>query len=160
MPRLGTPKLRSVSERRRQRGFVDGTTLALFAVGVLAALALFASEEASATASLQQARRLSLLSSANRDLVLAHLWFEEWVAGDATINLERDVDATLDASIDGISAVLDGRVERGVGALPLSLEPLRKELEVLRGELRELLEMTRSRAKDRLGEGQIGGQAD
>jgi hypothetical protein len=51
--------------------------------------------------------QLTTLAKTKESVLLAHLWFEEWVGGDESIQLDKDVFQQLDKAIDVLTALLD-----------------------------------------------------
>ena len=89
----------------------------------------------------------------------AHLWFEEAVANDRSLNVEKDVLAPLQRSVDSLANVLEGQAPSNVQAAARDPE-IATTLGRLRGDVEQLLSITRDRWNKRDSEGRIGGELD
>lgn len=137
---------------------IDRTTIVVLLAGTACIGGLDWSQRATARESAQNERRLTTLATTKESVLLAHLWFEEWVGGDPSIQLDKDVFEPLDTAIEVLTVLL----EQGSGEekRPMRPGPLRDDFEALREELRSMRSSARVRAADRGGAGTIGGAAD
>lgn len=92
-------------------------------------------------------------------VALAHLWFEEAIQGDKSVELQRDVYANIDGATQVAKAMLDGGVVEA-GEFEATVE--KETREVLRGvvaALEEWRSMTEVRWKDK-EQGRAGSEQD
>jgi PAS domain S-box-containing protein len=59
---------------------------------------------------------LTLLGNVKNQVTKSHLWLEELIAGDASLNYERDVQEPLTGSLSNLQNAYDGKIN-GLGAL-------------------------------------------
>ncbi len=137
---------------------LDRATFAVLLVGTLCLAGLDWSQRATARETAQSEARLTALATTKEKVLLAHLWFEEWVGGDNSIQLEKDVFGQLQSGIDALTILLDDGGSDAQMRLPQGA--LRQDFQALREDLRLLLESARIRSKDRTGAGHIGGAED
>ena len=52
---------------------------------------------------------LTLLANVKNQVTTTHLWLEELIAGDASLNYERDVQQPMQASLNNLQAAYDGK---------------------------------------------------
>src|SRR5574339_579357 len=52
---------------------------------------------------------LTLLENVKNRVTTSHLWLEELIAGDASLNYERDVQQPMQASLSNLQAAYDGK---------------------------------------------------
>lgn len=102
--------------------------------------------------------RLTALATTKENVLLAHLWFEEWVGGDTSIQLERDVFGRLQSSVDALTIVLDERADGQEKRLASGV--MRQDFLALREDFKALRASAEARTRDRTGAGHIGGVED
>ncbi len=137
---------------------VDRTTFAIFFAGIFSIGGLEWSQRLTARESEHNEVQLTTLATTKESVLLAHLWFEEWVAGDASIKLDRDVFPQLDKAIAVLTELLqDAGVDNEVVLHP---GVIRDDFDKLRNELRTLRASAEARSQDRVGTGHVGGMED
>ena len=57
---------------------------------------------------------LTLLNNVKNQVTKSHLWLEELIAGDASLNYERDVQEPLAGSLSNLQGAYDGKIN-GLG---------------------------------------------
>jgi hypothetical protein len=91
----------------------------------------------------------------------AHLWFEEALAMDESVRVERDVDQPIREAIELVRATLVGGETEGFGHLePVGQEDARTALGLMLAELERFEDVTRERWLARDEEGETGGRLD
>jgi signal transduction histidine kinase/DNA-binding response OmpR family regulator len=136
----------------------DRTSVAVLLTGMTCIAGLDWSQRVTSRDNARNEAQLTTLLKTKENVVLAHLWFEEWVGGDSSIDVEKEVFGQIDAGVNALTRLL----EEDAGE-PGELTPageIRQELESLRTELQALRGLGQERAKDRIGTGHIGGDKD
>jgi len=137
---------------------LDRTTIAVIVGGAICIWGLDWSQRATSRENQRNESQLVALATSKEKVLLAHLWFEEWVGGDSSIILESDVFGPLDACIAALTELLDANADSDTSILPRG--EIRKDFDNLREEFRSLRIQSQKRAKDRAGAGHIGGDED
>lgn len=137
---------------------LDRTTLAVLLAGIGCIGGLDWSQRVTARENARNGTQLTTLAKTKENVILAHLWFEEWVGGDTFIQVDKDVFHHLDVAIE----VLTNSLEQGAGSEEAQFipGPQRQDFVTLRDELRTFRAMAQVRARDRVGHGTIGGEED
>lgn len=143
---------------RRLLKSADRTTFAVLFTGICCIGGLEWSHRLTARETERNEAQLTTLAMTKENVLLAHLWFEEWVAGDASIVLDTDVFQHLDAGIAALTTLLEPDVRAGTASLPPGSG--RDDFDKLREEFRRLRASAQARARDRAGAGQVGGTED
>ena len=89
----------------------------------------------------------------------AHLWFEEAVANDKSLNVDKDVLAPLQRSVEELTQALEGpapSVEQPAARAPKVSDKVQR----LRDELGQLIAITQNRWEKKDSDGRIGGELD
>lgn len=101
--------------------------------------------------------QLAALALVRENVVLAHLWFEEWIAGDSSISLDQDVYGRVNQGI----AALATAVEQGtVDATAHETGVTGEDFNSLREQLRTWRSSAEARTRDRDGLGRAGNVDD
>lgn len=82
-------------------------------------------------------------------LPVAHLWFEEAIAGDSTVDLEREVFQNIDDAIADCDLFLQGGEERGRRIEAVPAGELRRGIDSLRGMIVAWRSLTETRWENR-----------
>ncbi len=144
MSTADAPELFKPASERAPRGY--RTPAAVLVLGALSiALLLWTS-----LVSEQQAIQDLMLDDAIRKLEVAvatsHLWLEELLTGDTSVDSEAEIWQNLDRSVELVGQVLDGSVEpEGRALRPLRDPRLRQQAEDLRTRIIELRKASRER---------------
>jgi len=136
---------------------LDRTTLAVLLAGIFCIGGLDWSQRVTARENTRNENQLTTLANTKEKVLLAHLWFEEWVGGDTTIQLDKDVFHQLDVAVEALTVLLKQHDGDEASLLP---GPIRDDFAKLRGELQTLRANAQQRSKDRIGAGTIGGDED
>jgi signal transduction histidine kinase/DNA-binding response OmpR family regulator len=81
---------------------------AMLVVGALAIGTVFYSQQLTSRTFEQDAPLILLSESVEWNVAVAHLWFEEALAGDASIDLRRDIYSHIDEALALINAAIEG----------------------------------------------------
>ncbi len=106
-----------------------------------------------------KAALMAMCEGIRTDVADAHLWFEEAVANDATLDVERDVLTKLGDSVEHVTRALDGS-EPSLEQTAARESEVAPKLARLRGELGQFISTTQERWDEKDGEGRIGGALD
>lgn len=135
------------------------SVIAIVAIGAASIGSLFYSQLLSTRIFERNANLVRLTETTQYEVATAHLWFEEALGGDATIDLQTDVHGRLMAMIGLINAQLnaaDSQLELNGN----SLAEVRHELSILAQRIAALDAMVDTRWRDRATTGAIGGVED
>lgn len=103
---------------------------------------------------------VSLCESVRTDTATAHLWFEEAVAGDETVDVDAHVFARFEGALRHVTSALEGRTTQFGEVAEVVDEEVRAQLLPLRDSLNDFLAISRERWVKKKGEGRIGGELD
>ena len=135
--------------------------VALVPVLLLAIGAVLGSQYLSSHMTRQQDALLSLADRVNQRLTVAHLWFEEALAGDGFVNLQLQVYRPMDEADALLEAALQGGSDfRGLPLEAVDSPALREEFKDLQAQLHQWRAMTAERWEDRTHRGAIGSPLD
>ena len=101
---------------------------------------------------------IRMTQSIQQEIATAHLWFEELLGGDNSIDLDKDVREPIAAALDDVDAGL-GRGEFGLVAFNF-LPDVHADLVVLRNDIETFDRLVLSRWESRDTTGAIGGEED
>jgi len=104
----------------------------------------------------EKMRLAAVCEEVRSDVSRAHLWFEEAIAEDATLNVDTDVLEPLEMSRRKIALVM----EDGEMGSANHVGETQADFEAILAELSHLIDVTRQRWSTREGEGRIGGVLD
>lgn len=144
---------------RRNKLFV-GVLSALF-ISILAGLVASTSWYVRADA-LRRDRDaiLRMTDSVGSEVSDAHLWFEEWLAADSTVQIDSDVLDRLERMRASVAALLDGEPVNGVAIGSVVRNENRAAAETLADLLADFDDLTRERRRRGADGGQTGGELD
>ena len=106
----------------------------------------------------ENAAVIRMTQKIQQEIATAHLWFEEALGGDQSIDLQRDVREPIAAALDFVDAGL-GRGDSAVQNFDF-LPEVRKDLLVLRSDIETFDRLVKSRWERRHTTGAIGGAED
>ena len=134
--------------------------LAALGIGVAAITIILYSQRLTSRAYRRHSAYIRLTESVQQKVSVAHLWFEEALGGDATIDLETDVYPRIDEALVLIQAGLVGG-DTEIGHVdPLPPAAARSLLQHLDERVRFLRNAVDKRWLDRSGAGAIGSAQD
>lgn len=107
---------------------------------------------------IEQASLIRMTQTIQQDIAIAHLWFEEALAGDSSIDIQRDVRGPIDSALNLVDVGLNGGIsEKGIINL---LPETRDNLLALGNNIELLSNLATSRWEHRDTTGVIGGEED
>jgi len=128
------------------------------ALGVFSIAVVFYSQWLTTRDFYQNTTLIRITQAVQREIAMAHLWFEEALAGDTSINLDADVRRRIRTAQDLVTTAHDGGTTTYgvVEATPVT----ENNLLALRGKIDELERMLMARWEGRDSTGVIGGAQD
>lgn len=103
---------------------------------------------------------IRVCESMQKEIANAHLWFEEAISGDETLDVEDDVYRLLRRSMDSVELALLGGESPFGQVLPVHSKSAAADLRTLRSELMSYLRLTEERWKNKDTSGKPGGPLD
>ena len=150
----------TVNVRRLTVGF-DRITMVMLIVGFATVGIVLWSQRITLRTFAEHETKIAFASRIEQRVTMAHLWFEEALGNDPTIDMERNVYAHIDDSLAVIQITLDGgRVGAGAEVSGIGDPDQRAELEVLEMSIRRWRSMTERRWDKRHTGGGVGEPQD
>jgi len=106
----------------------------------------------------QNAAMVRLVQTVQQEIATAHLWFEEALGGDATIDVDEQVHRPIRQALATIRSTVNPAVNIDSPTIPLPT--IRPDLESLRDSIAALDQLVDSRWRGRDSSGVIGGEED